>query len=214
MKHYLYILAILSVVCACVSEQSSMKEQLERSFSKDLVEWGVGDLVQECAILAFLTETPVKHHYDAKLVVYHPIAKLKMEIPCEIWSEDRGNVYRKIKMSDDELTFTIKDYISRLNAELRGGSDSRNGARDELPSWAYGTWTCTTPYGTETMKIEEYGGIWNIANGYADFGSFTYSNGVIRANFSKDGGLVTSMPLDMNNQRIEYGGGYYWRKTR
>lgn len=87
-------------------------------------------------------------------------------------------------------------------------------AQNTVPSWVYGTWTCTTPYGTETIKIEENGGIWNITNGYADYGSFTYSNGVIRANFPKDGGLVTSMPLDMDNRRIEYGGGYYWRKTR
>lgn len=80
-----------------------------------------------------------------------------------------------------------------------------------MPMWVYGTWTCKTSYSNEIMTITKTG-IWTSLNGSEDTGTYTYENGEIRATMSKERGVVTSMPLDIQNKRIVYGGGYYWTK--
>ena len=80
-----------------------------------------------------------------------------------------------------------------------------------MPLWVYGTWTCKTSYSNEIMTITKTG-IWTSLNGSEDTGTYTYENGEIRATMSKERGVVTSMPLDIQNKRIVYGGGYYWTK--
>jgi hypothetical protein len=80
-----------------------------------------------------------------------------------------------------------------------------------MPMWVYGTWTCKTSYSNEIMTITKTG-IWTSMNGSEDTGTYTYENGEIRATMSKERGVVTSMPLDIQNKRIVYGGGYYWTK--
>ena len=77
-----------------------------------------------------------------------------------------------------------------------------------MPSWLLGKWVCKTAYGTETMWIES-----DIVRSDSDSGTYTYSNGELRIKFSRERGVVTSIPVDVANQRLEYGGGYYWVKS-
>ena len=80
-----------------------------------------------------------------------------------------------------------------------------------MPSWVYGKWTCTTPYGTENMWINKELILYRSANSEAS-GTYSDSKGTIRVTYSKENGVVTSMQVDLRNRRIEYGGGYYWQK--
>ena len=81
-----------------------------------------------------------------------------------------------------------------------------------VPSWLFGKWTCSTAYGTETMWISK-DGVRSKSGNVEDTGSYTYSNGELRIQFSRERGVVTSIPVDVVNRRLEYGGGYYWVKS-
>ena len=81
-----------------------------------------------------------------------------------------------------------------------------------VPSWLFGKWTCSTAYGTETMWISK-DGVRSKSGNIEDTGSYTYSNGELRIQFSRERGVVTSIPVDVVNRRLEYGGGYYWVKS-
>lgn len=81
-----------------------------------------------------------------------------------------------------------------------------------MPSWAYGKWTFTRSGKTEILWIGK--DLIRFKSGtLEDTATYTYSKGTISAQFSLDNGVVTSMPLDIKNQRIEYGGGLYWTKS-
>ena len=81
-----------------------------------------------------------------------------------------------------------------------------------VPSWLFGKWTCSTAYGTETMWISK-DGVRSKNGNVEDTGSYTYSNGELRIQYSREKGVVTSIPVDVVNRRLEYGGGYYWVKS-
>lgn len=119
------------------------------------------------------------------------------------------------KMKGLEDVFRHSNVAGSVNLD---NEKAYKGNNAKLPSWVYGIWSCTTPYGTETMEIKRGGEILNLSygsyshQGDIDSGTYTYSDGVIRAKFPKDGGLITTMPLDLVNHQIEYGSGYYWHK--
>ena len=145
-------------------------------------------------------------------------APLAMQIAAESVSlaEEEGAVVGSVSFtttvpSDVEETAAVEveepvEIVSvDKNEEIL--STDNNG----MPLWVYGTWTCKTSYSNEIMTITKTG-IWTSLNGSEDTGTYTYENGEIRATMSKERGVVTSMPLDIQNKRIVYGGGYYWTK--
>jgi len=145
-------------------------------------------------------------------------APLAMQIAAESVSlaEEEGAVVGSVSFtttvpSDVEETAAVEveepvEIVSvDKNEEIL--STDNNG----MPMWVYGTWTCKTSYSNEIMTITKTG-IWTSLNGSEDTGTYTYENGEIRATMSKERGVVTSMPLDIQNKRIVYGGGYYWTK--
>lgn len=77
---------------------------------------------------------------------------------------------------------------------------------DEIPSWIYGVWTCNTPYGTINAVFTE-------KNGYIDntdnkSGTFTYDSSSQRISTSTG----TFYIVDVNNRRLDAGGGTYMHK--
>lgn len=83
---------------------------------------------------------------------------------------------------------------------------------DRLPDWVYGTWSCTTQYGTETIKIDRNGDISDLSYGNYKTASYRYENGYIKAKFPGEGGIVTTFRVDLSGRRIEYGEGIYMHK--
>ena len=115
----------------------------------------------------------------------------------------------------------IKDFLNDLNEgkekevrradpepEISVAPEASETLVNGMPSWLLGKWVCKTAYGTETMWIES-----DIVRSDSDSGTYTYSNGELRIKFSRERGVVTSIPVDLANQRLEYGGGYYWVKS-
>lgn len=78
-------------------------------------------------------------------------------------------------------------------------------------SWIYGTWSITTPYGTETMKIDENGGVIDMIGTDISTGSYTVKDGELLVKFSGNS-IVFSYPLDMAGHRISTGEGQYMHK--
>lgn len=143
----------------------------------------------------------------------------KMYFEESLWTNQPLNGLGEICgiLMDGKAAQAREEARERKNRDFNGEQDKRQDnpnsvEGNELPSWVYGTWSCTTPYGTETMRIDK-NGIWSLSYGNADYGSYSYRNGTITAHFPNDGGMATTMPLDIPNRRIEYGGGYYWRKN-
>ena len=91
-------------------------------------------------------------------------------------------------------------------------NQSSSSQSPSLPQWVYGTWSVTTPYGTETIKIEG-GEILCISNGDIKTASYRYENGYIKAKFPGEGGIVTTYRVDLSRQSIEYGEGIYMHKN-
>lgn len=104
----------------------------------------------------------------------------------------------------------------------RGSSDKKTevavqseqtATKDMLPDWVYGTWSCTTEYGTETIRIDRNGEMATLTYGSYKTASYRYEGGYIKAKFPGEGGIVTTYRVDLSRQRIEYGEGIYMHKN-
>ena len=136
-------------------------------------------------------------------------APLAMQIAAESVSlaEEEGAVVGSVSSTTTVPSDVEETAAVEVEEPIEILSTDNNG----MPMWVYGTWTCKTSYSNEIMTITKTG-IWTSLNGSEDTGTYTYENGEIRATMSKERGVVTSMPLDIQNKRIVYGGGYYWTK--
>lgn len=136
-------------------------------------------------------------------------APLAMQIAAESVSlaEEEGAVAGSVSSTTTVPSDVEETAAVEVEEPIEILSTDNNG----MPMWVYGTWTCKTSYSNEIMTITKTG-IWTSLNGSEDTGTYTYENGEIRATMSKERGVVTSMPLDIQNKRIVYGGGYYWTK--
>ncbi len=136
-------------------------------------------------------------------------APLAMQIAAESVSlaKEEGAVVGSVSSTTTVPSDVEESAAVEVEEPIEILSTDNNG----MPMWVYGTWTCKTSYSNEIMTITKTG-IWTSMNGSEDTGTYTYENGEIRATMSKERGVVTSMPLDIQNKRIVYGGGYYWTK--
>lgn len=77
--------------------------------------------------------------------------------------------------------------------------------------WLYGKWKCSTPYGSMYLIIDATT-ITEMVGNEINNASYSIKNGVLYAKYRGDGGISTSYPLDINNQRIGAGDGYWYTK--
>lgn len=132
-----------------------------------------------------------------------------VDLPVILSSKD-GIKDVRFAIDDNSIVAQINDFNERIRIAYNGGTVN-NYQSSTVPDWVYGTWTCTTSYGTETIKIDK----WEIADlSYGSYktASYSYEDGMIKAKFPGEGGIVTVFRVDLVGRRIEYGDGIYMHK--
>ena len=81
---------------------------------------------------------------------------------------------------------------------------------DEAPSWLYGEWQCQSNYGLMGIKIIPDQIIEVMPDGEVSTSRWHMQGTTLMT----DGTSGTYYDLDMANQRIAFGGGYYFYKVR
>ena len=222
--------ALLLVSCGFVK---TAEDKILEVYSAQLKSQGYQDILDAYTLKAETVNSPERDQYVGKIIFLKADGTEENSLPisCNL---STGQVALKPLIPDDELGrlyMELRDdaplamQIAAESVSLAEESDVEETAAVEveepieilgtdnngMPMWVYGTWTCKTSYSNEIMTITKTG-IWTSLNGSEDTGTYTYENGEIRATMSKERGVVTSMPLDIQNKRIVYGGGYYWTK--
>ena len=222
--------ALLLVSCGFVK---TAEDKILEVYSAQLKSQGYQDILDAYTLKAETVNSPERDQYVGKIIFLKADGTEENSLPvsCNL---STGQVALKPLIPDDELGrlyMELRDdaplamQIAAESVSLAEDSDVEETAAVEveepieilstdnngMPMWVYGTWTCKTSYSNEIMTITKTG-IWTSLNGSEDTGTYTYENGEIRATMSKERGVVTSMPLDIQNKRIVYGGGYYWTK--
>ena len=127
------------------------------------------------------------------------------ELPFEMWADGKGKKYEdlhaKCLLSDSEQVRIAQRFKDKAQLAARG-----------VPLWVYGTWSITTPYGTETMKLEESGTIIDMIGKDMQVGTFTYQDGELQVRFPENKGMVFTYELDMEGHRISIGEGQFMHK--
>ena len=224
------VAALLLVSCGFVK---TAEDKILEVYSAQLKSQGYQDILDAYTLKAETVNSPERDQYVGKIIFLKADGTEENSLPisCNL---STGQVALKPLIPDDELGrlyMELRDdaplamQIAAESVSLAEESDVEETAAVEveepieilgtdnngMPMWVYGTWTCKTSYSNEIMTITKTG-IWTSLNGSEDTGTYTYENGEIRATMSKERGVVTSMPLDIQNKRIVYGGGYYWTK--
>lgn len=133
----------------------------------------------------------------------------------ESWDEDLQ--YHFVIDEDKRILSLIHEMTGTVSATYHKVGDSsdktsKNESTSSIDiSWIYGTWSITTPYGTETMKIDENGGVIDMIGNDLSTGSYTVKDGELLVRFSGSD-VVVSYPLDMARHRISLGEGQYMHK--
>ena len=222
--------ALLLVSCGFVK---TAEDKILEVYSAQLKSQGYQDILDAYTLKAETVNSPERDQYVGKIIFLKADGTEENSLPisCNL---STGQVALKPLIPDDELGRLYRELrddaplamqIAAESVSLGEESDVEETAAVEveepieilstdnngMPMWVYGTWTCKTSYSNEIMTITKTG-IWTSLNGSEDTGTYTYENGEIRATMSKERGVVTSMPLDIQNKRIVYGGGYYWTK--
>lgn len=225
-----FVPALLLVSCGFVK---TAEDKILEVYSAQLKSQGYQDILDAYTLKAETVNSPERDQYVGKIIFLKADGTEENSLPisCNL---STGQVALKPLIPDDELGRLYRELrddaplamqIAAESVSLAEESDVEETAAVEveepieilstdnngMPMWVYGTWTCKTSYSNEIMTITKTG-IWTSLNGSEDTGTYTYENGEIRATMSKERGVVTSMPLDIQNKRIVYGGGYYWTK--
>lgn len=222
--------ALLLVSCGFVK---TAEDKILEVYSAQLKSQGYQDILDAYTLKAETVNSPERDQYVGKIIFLKADGTEENSLPisCNL---STGQVALKPLIPDDELGRLYMELRDDAPLAMQIAAESVNLAEDSdveetaaveveepieilstdnngMPMWVYGTWTCKTSYSNEIMTITKTG-IWTSLNGSEDTGTYTYENGEIRATMSKERGVVTSMPLDIQNKRIVYGGGYYWTK--
>lgn len=81
-------------------------------------------------------------------------------------------------------------------------------------SWIVGTWSCSTPYGTMTLKFEGDGSSGSCAEltyGSYNYGRYTVKDGVLR--YKLNGESLTNVIEIHDGHQLYFGDGYYLHKN-
>ena len=198
----LVVLLLLSgMLVSCQSEQ----KRLEKEMIKYASEYFSFPAFVESSIKTSSSGDPHTYSGYYTLSAYGESVDLPVILSCKDGIKDVS-----FSIDDDSIIAQINDFNERIKIAYNGGTVN-NYQSSAVPDWVYGTWTCTTPYGTETIKIDK----WEIADlSYGSYktASYSYENGMIKAKFPGEGGIVTVFRVDLAGHRIEYGEGIYMHK--
>ena len=136
-----------------------------------------------------------------------------------------GNPYRfaVFDLNERRIYKNTADYENRNISDVeylkfnlvKPGETSSQLSQSSSPSidisWLYGIWSISTPYGTETMKIDKDGSIVDMVGSSMSTGSYTIKDGELRVKYSGES-MVTTYSLDMVGHRIEFENGTYYHK--
>lgn len=224
--------ALLLVSCGFVK---TAEDKILEVYSAQLKSQGYQDILDAYTLKAETVNSPERDQYVGKIIFLKADGTEENSLPIScnlstgqvalkplIQDDELGRLYRELR---DDAPLAMQIAAESVSSTTTVPSDVEETAAVEveepieilstdnngMPMWVYGTWTCKTSYSNEIMTITKTG-IWTSLNGSEDTGTYTYENGEIRATMSKERGVVTSMPLDIQNKRIVYGGGYYWTK--
>ena len=224
--------ALLLVSCGFVK---TAEDKILEVYSAQLKSQGYQDILDAYTLKAETVNSPERDQYVGKIIFLKADGTEENSLPIScnlstgqvalkplIPDDELGRLYRELR---DDAPLAMQIAAESVSSTTTVPSDVEETAAVEveepieilstdnngMPMWVYGTWTCKTSYSNEIMTITKTG-IWTSLNGSEDTGTYTYENGEIRATISKERGVVTSMPLDIQNKRIVYGGGYYWTK--
>ena len=227
-----FVPALLLVSCGFVK---TAEDKILEVYSAQLKSQGYQDILDAYTLKAETVNSPERDQYVGKIIFLKADGTEENSLPIScnlstgqvalkplIPDDELGRLYRELR---DDAPLAMQIAAESVNSTTTVPSDVEETAAVEveepieilstdnngMPMWVYGTWTCKTSYSNEIMTITKTG-IWTSLNGSEDTGTYTYENGEIRATMSKERGVVTSMPLDIQNKRIVYGGGYYWTK--
>lgn len=224
--------ALLLVSCGFVK---TAEDKILDVYTAQLKSQGYQDILDAYTLKAETVNSPERDQYVGKIIFLKADGTEENSLPIScnlstgqvalkplIPDDELGRLYRELR---DDVPLAMQIAAESVSSTTTVPSDVEETAAVEveepieilstdnngMPMWVYGTWTCKTSYSNEIMTITKTG-IWTSLNGSEDTGTYTYENGEIRATMSKERGVVTSMPLDIQNKRIVYGGGYYWTK--
>lgn len=224
--------ALLLVSCGFVK---TAEDKILEVYTAQLKSQGYQDILDAYTLKAETVNSPERDQYVGKIIFLKADGTEENSLPIScnlstgqvalkplIPDDELGRLYRELR---DDAPLAMQIAAESVSSTTTVPSDVEETAAVEveepieilstdnngMPMWVYGTWTCKTSYSNEIMTITKTG-IWTSLNGSEDTGTYTYENGEIRATMSKERGVVTSMPLDIQNKRIVYGGGYYWTK--
>lgn len=227
--------ALLLVSCGFVK---TAEDKILDVYTAQLKSQGYQDILDAYTLKAETVNSPERDQYVGKIIFLKADGTEENSLPIScnlstgqvalkplIPDDELGRLYRELR---DDAPLAMQIAAESVSSTTTVPSDVEETAAVEaveveepieilstdnngMPMWVYGTWTCKTSYSNEIMTITKTG-IWTSLNGSEDTGTYTYENGEIRATMSKERGVVTSMPLDIQNKRIVYGGGYYWTK--
>lgn len=227
-----FVPALLLVSCGFVK---TAEDKILEVYSAQLKSQGYQDILDAYTLKAETVNSPERDQYVGKIIFLKADGTEENSLPIScnlstgqvalkplIPDDELGRLYRELR---DDAPLAMQIAAESVSSTTTVPSDVEETAAVEveepieilstdnngMPMWVYGTWTCKTSYSNEIMTITKTG-IWTSLNGSEDTGTYTYENGEIRATMSKERGVVTSMPLDIQNKRIVYGGGYYWTK--
>jgi|GEM_PF-1199413 hypothetical protein len=90
-------------------------------------------------------------------------------------------------------------------------NDTNNGNNSAISDWLIGTWTVSTPdFGTSTLQLNNDGtGVITDSSGTSE-GSWKVTDDNMV--FTENNGTQTNYDLDVQNQRIAFGNGYWFSK--
>lgn len=152
---------------------------------------------------------------DIMAVLHNPDAEEEADVPelAEVEDEPVEEVEEAVEVLEEpeEVVEEVQPVIAEKEP-VKEVTANEETIVNGVPSWLFGKWTCSTAYGTEIMWIDK-DGVRSKNGNVEDTGTYTYSNGELRIQFSRERGVVTSIPVDAANRRLEYGGGYYWVKS-
>lgn len=224
--------ALLLVSCGFVK---TAEDKILEVYSAQLKSQGYQDILDAYTLKAETVNSPERDQYVGKIIFLKADGTEENSLPIScnlstgqvalkplIPDDELGRLYRELRddaplamhiaaESVSSTTTVPSDVEETAAVEVEEPIEILSTDNNGMPMWVYGTWTCKTSYSNEIMTITKTG-IWTSLNGSEDTGTYTYENGEIRATMSKERGVVTSMPLDIQNKRIVYGGGYYWTK--
>ncbi|MBP5549129.1 MAG: hypothetical protein J6X63_01440 [Bacteroidales bacterium] len=227
-----FVPALLLVSCGFVK---TAEDKILDVYTAQLKSQGYQDILDAYTLKAETVNSPERDQYVGKIIFLKADGTEENSLPIScnlstgqvalkplIPDDELGRLYRELR---DDAPLAMQIAAESVSSTTTVPSDVEETAAVEveepieilstdnngMPMWVYGTWTCKTSYSNEIMTITKTG-IWTSLNGSEDTGTYTYENGEIRATMSKERGVVTSMPLDIQNTRIVYGGGYYWTK--